>query len=165
MSASRRRQARRQAATNIENDAPDDHSIGRSRGGLTTKIHALTERRHVPRSWSGLTAGQAGDNPKLVPLLDDYATACAHHGGAEPGADRLQPPQDRCTWQEPWDCSVNPMTALAACRLAQSCPRTKIFIGYGPLKLPPTGGDRCPSVAGCVLGARELQLGRPVTRR
>ena len=83
VSASRRRQARRQAATNIENDAPDDHSIGRSRGGLTTKFHALTERRHVPRSWSGLTAGQAGDKPQLVPLLDDYATACPHHGGAD----------------------------------------------------------------------------------
>jgi hypothetical protein len=27
-----------------------------------------------------LTAGQAGDNPQLVPLLDDYAAACKQQG-------------------------------------------------------------------------------------
>lgn len=26
-----------------------------------------------------MTAGQAGDNPALVPLLDDYAAACTHN--------------------------------------------------------------------------------------
>ncbi|MFV4709678.1 IS5 family transposase, partial [Mycobacterium tuberculosis] len=29
-------------------DEPDDHAIGRSRGGLTTKIHALTDQREAP---------------------------------------------------------------------------------------------------------------------
>jgi putative transposase len=29
-------------------DEPDDHAIGRSRGGLTTKIHALTDQRLAP---------------------------------------------------------------------------------------------------------------------
>lgn len=28
-------------------DEPDDHAIGRSRGGLTTKIHALTDQREA----------------------------------------------------------------------------------------------------------------------
>ena len=50
---------------------PSDHAIGRSRGGLTTKVHALTDQREEPRG-DRLTAGQAGDNPQLVPLLDDY---------------------------------------------------------------------------------------------
>ena len=31
-----------------------------------------------------LTAGQAGDNPQLVPLLDDYAAADTHHGMSGP---------------------------------------------------------------------------------
>ena len=43
-------------------DEPDDHAIGRSRGGLTTKIHALTDPREAPVAVR-LTAGQAGDNP------------------------------------------------------------------------------------------------------
>lgn len=55
-------------------DEPGDHAIGRSRGGLTTKIHALTDPREAPVIVR-LTAGQAGDNPQLVPLLDDYAAA------------------------------------------------------------------------------------------
>jgi len=59
-------------------DEPDDHAIGRSRGGLTTKIHALTDQREAPVTIR-LTAGQAGDNPQLMPLLDDYDLACAAH--------------------------------------------------------------------------------------
>ena len=55
-------------------DEPDDHAIGRSRGGLTTKIHALTDQREAPVAIR-LTAGQAGDNPQLMPLLDDYKDA------------------------------------------------------------------------------------------
>lgn len=47
---------------------PDDHAIGRSRGGLTTKIHALTNQATDPVIVP-LTGGQAGDNPELVPLL------------------------------------------------------------------------------------------------
>jgi putative transposase len=55
-------------------DEPEDHAIGRSRGGLTTKIHALTDQRQAPVTIR-LSAGQAGDNPQLVGLLDDYAAA------------------------------------------------------------------------------------------
>ena len=60
-------------------DEPEDHAIGRSRGGLTTKIHALTDQREAPVAVR-LTAGQAGDNPELVPLLDDFVAACAVAG-------------------------------------------------------------------------------------
>jgi putative transposase len=52
-------------------DEPADHAIGRSRGGLTTKIHALTDQRCSPLTVQ-LTAGQAGDNPMLWPLLEEH---------------------------------------------------------------------------------------------
>ena len=47
---------------------PADHALGRSRGGWTTKIHALTDRFCRPLTVL-LTPGQAGDNPMLEPLL------------------------------------------------------------------------------------------------
>jgi transposase len=46
---------------------------------VTTKIHALTDQRQAPVAIR-LTAGQAGDNPQLMPLLDEYATACTQSG-------------------------------------------------------------------------------------
>jgi putative transposase len=49
-------------------DEPADHALGRSRGGWTTKIHALVDAHCAPLVLS-LTAGQAGDNPQLQPLL------------------------------------------------------------------------------------------------
>src|ERR1044071_8908239 len=44
-------------------------AIGRSRGGLTTKIHLAVDGRGRPLSIL-LTAGQAGDNPQLAVVLD-----------------------------------------------------------------------------------------------
>lgn len=51
---------------------PDDHALGRSRGGWTTKTHLGVDRQGRPLSVR-LTAGQAGDNPQLLPLLADIA--------------------------------------------------------------------------------------------
>jgi putative transposase len=62
------------AELNYKNSAisePDDHGLGRSRGGLTTKLHALTDTATCPVAML-LTAGQAGDNPQLLPLVDGY---------------------------------------------------------------------------------------------
>jgi len=42
--------------------------MGRSRGGLTTKIHALTDARGLPLELV-LTPGQAGDCPVAEQLL------------------------------------------------------------------------------------------------
>ena len=47
---------------------PVDHALGRSRGGWTTKIHALTDTRCAPVTLL-LSAGQDGDNPMLLPVL------------------------------------------------------------------------------------------------
>ena len=48
---------------------PDDHALGRSRGGLSTKLHALVNSEVCPVSLL-LSPGQAGDNPQLFPLID-----------------------------------------------------------------------------------------------
>lgn len=50
---------------------PADHALGRSRGGWTTKIHALIDASCAPLMMT-LTAGQAGDNPQLAPLVAHY---------------------------------------------------------------------------------------------
>ena len=47
---------------------PVDHALGRSRGGWTTKIHALIDASCAPLTVT-LTPGQAGDNPQLASLL------------------------------------------------------------------------------------------------
>ncbi len=46
-----------------------DHCLGRSRGGLTTKIHAVVDRQGLPVRLS-LTPGQAHDAPAALNLLD-----------------------------------------------------------------------------------------------
>ena len=53
---------------------PPDHAIGRSRGGLSTKIHQLVDGRGRPLVVA-LTAGQAGDSTMLKPLLAQLAVA------------------------------------------------------------------------------------------
>ena len=46
-------------------EEPEDHVIGRSCGGRTVKVDAVTDQRQAPVAvW--LTAGQAGDNPQLT---------------------------------------------------------------------------------------------------
>lgn len=48
---------------------PPDHGIGRSRGGLSTKLHALVDGRGLPLVIA-VTPGQAGDSPMFLPLLE-----------------------------------------------------------------------------------------------
>ncbi|MEV6982692.1 IS5 family transposase [Sphaerisporangium sp. NPDC051017] len=47
---------------------PADHALGRSRGGLTTKLHLSCEQGQKPLSIV-LTAGQRGDSPQFIPVL------------------------------------------------------------------------------------------------
>lgn len=60
--------------------------MGRSRGGLSTKIHTLTDQATSPVEVL-LTGGQAGDNPQLLPLLDGYRQA-GRAGGVRLLADK-----------------------------------------------------------------------------
>ena len=65
---------------------PVDHAIGRSRGGLTTKIHALADGRGRLLVVL-LTAGNVHDTTMFAPLL--AALTVARPG---PGRPRTRPP-------------------------------------------------------------------------
>lgn len=64
---------------------PLDHALGRSRGGLSTKIHQLVDGQGRPLVIA-LTAGQAGDSPMLRWLLADLAVR-----RSGPGRPRTRP--------------------------------------------------------------------------
>jgi transposase len=48
---------------------PADHALGRSRGGLSTKIHLACEQGQKPLSIV-ITGGQRGDSPQFQPVLE-----------------------------------------------------------------------------------------------
>ncbi|MFD9429842.1 IS5 family transposase [Streptomyces sp. NPDC060002] len=48
---------------------PADHGLGRSRGGLTSKIRLAVEQGQKPLAVV-ITAGQRGDSPQFVPVLE-----------------------------------------------------------------------------------------------
>ena len=48
---------------------PADHGLGRSRGGLTTKLHLACEQGQRPLSIV-LTGGQRGDSPQFAAVLN-----------------------------------------------------------------------------------------------
>lgn len=63
--------ARREPGAQVEPPAgePDDHGLGRSRGGLTTKVHLSCEQGQKLMSLV-VTAGQRGDGPQFKAVLD-----------------------------------------------------------------------------------------------
>src|SRR5947199_7123401 len=65
---------KRGCSDGIEAIAVDGEGFGRSRGGLSTKIHLAVDGRGLPMRIL-LTAGQAGDNPQLLALLDGINVA------------------------------------------------------------------------------------------
>ncbi|MFB7554142.1 IS5 family transposase [Streptomyces sp. NPDC056154] len=58
----------------------NDHGLGRSRGGLTTKLHLAVEQGQKPMAVV-ITAGQRGDSPQFEPVLKKVRVA-------RPGAGR-----------------------------------------------------------------------------
>jgi len=66
-------------------DEPADHGLGRSRGGLSTKIHLACEQGRKPLSIV-LTAGQAGDSPQFTTVLERIRV-----GRNAPGRPRTRP--------------------------------------------------------------------------
>ena len=48
---------------------PADHALGRSRGGLTTKVHLVSEQGRKTLA-TVLTGGQAADSPQFTTVLD-----------------------------------------------------------------------------------------------
>lgn len=49
-------------------DEPDDHALGRSRGGFSTKIHLICDAHGCPIHFE-ISAGQAHENTSLIDLL------------------------------------------------------------------------------------------------
>lgn len=70
----------------VEALAVEGEALGRSRGGLTSKIHLAVDGRGLPMSIL-LTPGQAGDNPELLPLLDQISVRSLW-GGSPRGRPR-----------------------------------------------------------------------------
>ena len=64
---------------------PDDHGIGRSRGGLNTKVHAIVDGRLRLLAFT-LTGGNAHDSPLLPVLLERLSIA-----RVGPGRPRTRP--------------------------------------------------------------------------
>ncbi len=64
---------------------PDDHALGHSRGGWTTKAHATVDARGRPLAVR-LTPGQAGDNPELLAVLNDIAVPTGRRPRSRPDA-------------------------------------------------------------------------------
>src|SRR5215213_6091320 len=70
--------------TNLRHEPPD-HGLGRSRGGLSTKIHQLVDGRCRPLVVL-IGPGQGGDSPMFVPLLSQL-----HVGRLGRGRPRTRP--------------------------------------------------------------------------
>lgn len=66
----------RGASSNYKNPCvePPDHALGRSRGGLSTKIHHIVDGHGLPLVIA-VAPGQSGDAPTLIPLLGQLRVA------------------------------------------------------------------------------------------
>lgn len=58
---------------------PEDHALGRSRGGFSTKLHLVTDRNGIPLG-AMLTAGQKLEMHACQPLLESVAVPRARGG-------------------------------------------------------------------------------------
>ncbi len=67
---------------------PDDHGLGRSRGGWTSKLHLACEQGRRPLSLL-VTAGQRGDSPQFVPVIERISVPRVGPGPARTRPDRV----------------------------------------------------------------------------
>ena len=90
---------------------PPDHAIGRSRGGLTCKVHLVSDGKGRPLSWA-LTAGNINDTTMLSTVLDGIRAEFA--GRADVVLDEL----DGLTGTHPdWSFNVRPSNTEPLLRL------------------------------------------------
>ncbi|WP_373996223.1 IS5 family transposase [Streptomyces sp. 6-11-2] len=68
---------------------PDDHGLGRSRGGLTTKLHLAVEQGQRPMSIV-ITTGQHGDSRQFEPVLEKVHVARLGSGRPRTRPDRVR---------------------------------------------------------------------------
>ncbi|MEU0405310.1 IS5 family transposase [Streptomyces sp. NPDC006197] len=67
----------------------NDHGFGRSRGGLTTKLHLATEQGQKPMSIV-VTAGQRGDSPQFESVLEKVRVPRIGPGRPRTRPDRVR---------------------------------------------------------------------------
>ena len=67
---------------------PDDHGLGRSRGGWTTKLHLACEQGRKPLAFV-VTAGQSGDSPQFTVVLERIRVPRLGPGRARSRPDRV----------------------------------------------------------------------------
>ena len=60
---------------------PPDHALGRSRGGLTSKVHQLVDGHGLPLA-TIVSPGQANDAPALIPLVEQIEVPRLRRGRA-----------------------------------------------------------------------------------
>ena len=79
-------------------DEPADHGLGRSRGGLSTKVHLACEQGQKPLSVL-ITAGQRGDSPQFQAVLEAIRVPRPGPGRPAPGHGGYAPtrPTDRAS--------------------------------------------------------------------
>uniref|UniRef100_UPI00357177A2 IS5 family transposase n=1 Tax=Streptomyces griseomycini TaxID=66895 RepID=UPI00357177A2 len=100
---------------------PEDHGLGRSRGGFTTKIHLACEQGQRPLSLL-VTAGQRGDSPQFTAVLEGIRVPRTGPGrprvrplrvrgdkaySSRPNRAYLRKRGIRCTIPEPADQAAN----------------------------------------------------------
>ncbi|WP_374214029.1 IS5 family transposase [Streptomyces sp. A3M-1-3] len=66
-----------------------NHGLGRSRGGLTTKLHLAVEQAQKPMSIV-ITAGQRGDSPQFEPVLENIRVPRIGPGRPRRRPDRVR---------------------------------------------------------------------------
>lgn len=67
---------------------PADHALGRSRGGWSTKTHVAVDQHRGVLSFV-LTAGQCGDSPQMIPVLEQIRVARPGRGRPRCRPDRV----------------------------------------------------------------------------
>jgi transposase len=95
----RRQPDQQQEPPSVGTAEPVDHALGRSRGGLTTKLHLACEQGQKPMSML-LTAGQRGDSPQFVPVLEGIWVA-------RPGGGRPRTTPDRVLADKAYTSKAN----------------------------------------------------------
>jgi transposase len=118
----------------VEDLAVDGEALGRSRGGLTNKIHLAVDGHGLPMSII-LTSGQAGDNPQLLPLLDQITV-----GRDGPGRPRQHP--DRVLADKAYS-HPSTRSALRRREIAFTCPERRDQIAHRQAK--GSAGGRPPA--------------------
>lgn len=86
--ARRQPESQKEPPAGVGDPEPADHALGRSRGGLTTKLHLACEQGQKPMSVV-LTGGQRGDSPQFTRVLAGIRVPRAGGGRPRSRPDRV----------------------------------------------------------------------------